>query len=214
MPAKGTGIPTNHPWLVYQATAKQGRRALLTWSGWWSSRQHHTTARLPRADQSMHPRRCIPYGAAICQNTCIVGTNLKPSSGPAVPQPLANSNASSLPLPSWGTRRGGVEMDDPPDTQSTMSWTPLGSVVSAELHMTSWGQVVLLPWWWWWIALARGENRIKMNFIYLSVVYIKPNKQRYLMPEGINARVSRYYICWHSITIVCYTFGQQLEICN
>ena len=40
------------------------------------------------------------------------------------------------------------------------------------------------------------------------------NKQRYLMPEGINARVSRYYICWHSITIVCYTFVQQLEICN
>ena len=39
-------------------------------------------------------------------------------------------------------------------------------------------------------------------------------KQRYLMPEGINARVSRYYICWHSITIVCYTFVQQLEICN
>ena len=38
------------------------------------------------------------------------------------------------------------------------------------------------------------------------------NKQRYLMPEGINARVSRYYICWHSIT--CYTFVQQLEICN
>ena len=31
-------------------------------------------------------------------------------------------------------------------------------------------------------------------------------KQRYLMPEGINARVSGYYICWHSITIVCYTF--------
>ena len=28
-----------------------------------------------------------------------------------------------------------------------------------------------------------------------------PNKQRYLMPSGINARVSRYYICWHSITI-------------
>ena len=39
-------------------------------------------------------------------------------------------------------------------------------------------------------------------------------KQRYLMPEGINARVSRYYICWHSITIVCCTFVQQLEICN
>ena len=24
------------------------------------------------------------------------------------------------------------------------------------------------------------------------------HKQRYLMPEGINARVSRYYICWHN----------------
>ena len=34
------------------------------------------------------------------------------------------------------------------------------------------------------------------------------------MPECINARVSRYYICWHSITIICYTFVQQLEICN
>ena len=31
------------------------------------------------------------------------------------------------------------------------------------------------------------------------------------MPEGINVRVSRYYICWHSITIVCYTFVQLLE---
>ena len=40
------------------------------------------------------------------------------------------------------------------------------------------------------------------------------DQQRYLMPEGINARVSRYYICWHSITIVCYTYVQQLEICN
>ena len=37
------------------------------------------------------------------------------------------------------------------------------------------------------------------------------NKQRYLMPEGINARVSRYYIYWHSITIICYTFVQQLK---
>ena len=44
--------------------------------------------------------------------------------------------------------------------------------------------------------------------------FISKYKQRYLMPEGINARVSRYYICWHSITIVCYTFVQQLEICN
>ena len=34
------------------------------------------------------------------------------------------------------------------------------------------------------------------------------------MQEGINAKVSRYYICWHSIIIVCYTFVQQLEICN
>ena len=40
------------------------------------------------------------------------------------------------------------------------------------------------------------------------------DKQRHLMPEGINARVSSYYICWHSITIVCYTFVQQLEIYN
>ena len=45
-------------------------------------------------------------------------------------------------------------------------------------------------------------------------LFHRANKQRYLMPEGINARVSRYYICWHSITIVCYTFVQQLEICN
>ena len=98
VPAKGTGIPTNHPWLVCQATAKQGRRALLTWAGWWSSQRHHTTARLPRADQSKHPRRCILCGADICQMTRIVVTNLTPSAGPAVPQPLANSNAPSLPF--------------------------------------------------------------------------------------------------------------------
>ena len=48
------------------------------------------------------------------------------------------------------------------------------------------------------------------KYCYVYLVH----KQRYLMPEGINARVSRYYICWHSITIVCYTFVQQLEICN
>ena len=47
-----------------------------------------------------------------------------------------------------------------------------------------------------------------------TLVPYNENKQRYLMPEGINARVSRYYICWHSIIIVCYTFVQQLEICN
>ena len=40
------------------------------------------------------------------------------------------------------------------------------------------------------------------------------DKQRYLMPQGINAKVSHYYICWHSITIICSTFVQQLEICN
>ena len=48
----------------------------------------------------------------------------------------------------------------------------------------------------------------------IGLLQVIVDKQRYLMPEGINARVSRYYICWHSITIVCYTFVQQLEICN
>ena len=49
VPTKGMGVPTNHPWLFCQATAKQEKGSLLTWDGWWSWHRHHTTARLPRA---------------------------------------------------------------------------------------------------------------------------------------------------------------------
>ena len=77
-----------------------------------------------------------------------VGTTSTSSSGPAAQRPLANSNAPSLSLPSWGTHCGRPEMDDPPGTQSIMSWLPLGSAVSAELHMSARGKVVLRPWWW------------------------------------------------------------------
>ena len=68
---------------------------------------------------------------------------------------------------------------------------------------------ILLKFWRPTVACAFGI----LVHCHIPTVTLQ-DKQRYLMPEGINARVSRYYICWHSITIVCYTFVQQLEICN
>ena len=59
-------------------------------------------------------------------------------------------------------------------------------------------------------SMSLSKHHSGRNTMFCLYTY----KQRYLMPEGINARVSRYYICWHSIAIVCYTFVQQLEICN
>ena len=67
---------------------------------------------------------------------------------PHLPLVQQFSNAPSPPLPSWGTHHGGAEMDDPPYTQSIMSWLPLGSAVSVELHMSARGQVVFRQWWW------------------------------------------------------------------
>ena len=64
------------------------------------------------------------------------------------------------------------------------------------------------------VALNKIEYLVIIDYFSNFWEINRLNKQRYLMPEGINARVSRYYICWHSITIVCYTFVQQLEICN
>ena len=78
-----------------------------------------------------------------------------------------------------------------------MWWNMSGFIWKLGIHFAVFIKWIDETWW---------NNRL----------LLVPNcyKQRYLMPEGINARVSRYYICWHSITIVCYTFVQQLEICN
>ena len=39
---------------------------------------------------------------------------------------------------------------------------------------------------------------IQASELALHFLELLEDKQRYLMPEGINARVSRYYICWHN----------------